>query len=193
MSHRKWDVWLCLCLCLAGWLSGSLTHPYNWHSDVFASYTAKSTRETLWSWVNDYDELLLEMRAGHVFADFSEGPITFPPPFRWRVGKHAGDYTSVRFALDDPPAVFMLKDLTYKHHLTHQEERLRAAYVLRKKGDGERIPSYTVRLQSSLDCTTTITQFTRPSIYVNAQTGPHPLPLPARRAATAAAPSLPDV
>ena len=63
---------------------------------AFLSYTGQSTAEGLWAWVNDYDELRLEMRAGHVFADFCEGPITFPPPFRWRVGKHAGDYTSVR-------------------------------------------------------------------------------------------------
>lgn len=89
-------------LCPSRWRTGTrpLTHcPSTYihtHSDAFASYTAKSTRQTLWGWVAQHDELLLEMRAGHVFADFSEGPITFPPPFRWRVGKHAGDYTSVR-------------------------------------------------------------------------------------------------
>lgn len=59
------------------------------------SYSAKRTCEGLWGWVADHDELLLEMRAGHVFAGFSEGPITFPPPFRWRRGGDAGDYTSV--------------------------------------------------------------------------------------------------
>lgn len=66
------------------------------NSGAFASYTAKTTSESLWAWVGEHDELLLEMRAGHVFADFSEGPIAFPPPFRWRRGKDAGDYTSVR-------------------------------------------------------------------------------------------------
>ncbi len=73
-------------------------HVYTQRSgEAFASFTAKSTHESLWSWVGDHDELLLEMRAGHVFADFSEGPITFPPPFRWRRGGNAGNYTSVRF------------------------------------------------------------------------------------------------
>ena len=76
-------------------------HVYTQRSgEAFASFTAKSTHESLWSWVGDHDELLLEMRAGHVFADFSEGPITFPPPFRWRRGGNAGNYTSVRCLVD---------------------------------------------------------------------------------------------
>lgn len=63
------------------------------------------------------------MRAGRVFHGFSEGELQWPAPFRWRRGAVAGDFT-------DP-------------------QRLAASYVLRKKGDGERVPSYTVCLTYS--------------------------------------------
>lgn len=73
-----------------------------------------------WQWVNEVDELQGEMRAGRVFHGFSEGELQWPAPFRWRRGAVAGDFT-------DP-------------------QRLAASYVLRKKGDGERVPSYTDRI-----------------------------------------------
>ncbi len=72
-----------------------------------------------WQWVNDVDELQTEMTAGRAFHGFSEGEIAFPPSFRWRRGAVAGDFT-------DPA-------------------RLAASYVLQKSGDGQRVPSYTVR------------------------------------------------
>ena len=106
------------------------TSSMNASSDAFSSFSSSTdgqlmfapctTAASLWSWVSDYDELKIEMHRGHVFVGFTEGPILFPPPFRWRRGGNAGDFTSV--------------------------EKMAAAYVLKKKGDGERVPSYTDRI-----------------------------------------------
>jgi hypothetical protein len=89
-------------------------------SDAFLVYSPKAPAGSLWDWVAEYDELMLEMRAGQVFAGFAEGPLTFPPPFRWRRGGNAGNFT--------------------------KDEQVAGAYVLMKKGDGERVPSYTDRI-----------------------------------------------
>jgi hypothetical protein len=103
-------------------------------SDVFSSFSTSSdaylvyaghshgaaSSASLWDWIAEYDELTIEMRAGQIFAGFAEGQLTFPPSFRWRCGGDAGDF------LD--------------------EDRMASAYVLKKKGDGERVPSYTDRI-----------------------------------------------
>ncbi len=89
-------------------------------SDAYLMYSSQPTAASVWNWVPEHDELKLEMRAGQVFAGFLEGPLAFPPPFRWRRGGNGGNFTN--------------------------EERLAGAYVLMKKGDGERVPSYTDRV-----------------------------------------------
>jgi len=89
-------------------------------SDAYLVYSPKTSTSSLWDWVAEYDELMLEMRAGQVFAGFVEGPLAFPPPFRWRRGGNAGSFT--------------------------KDERVAGAYMLMKKGDGERVPSYTDRV-----------------------------------------------
>lgn len=48
-----------------------------------------------WAWVRKYDELSRAMKEREVFSGFSEGPITFPPSFRWRRGANAGDFDQV--------------------------------------------------------------------------------------------------
>lgn len=35
-----------------------------------------------WGWVRKCDELSLSMRKGHIFYNFHEGPLLFPPSFR---------------------------------------------------------------------------------------------------------------
>ncbi len=45
-----------------------------------------------WRWVHEHDELSRVMRAGACFHGFVEGPLCFPPSFRWVKGARA-DYT----------------------------------------------------------------------------------------------------
>ena len=47
-----------------------------------------------WSdWVVSMDELSRSMRDRLVFWNFREGPLEFPPSYRWRRGAYLGDYT----------------------------------------------------------------------------------------------------
>lgn len=48
-----------------------------------------------WMWVRSMDQLTKEMNRGEVFAGFSEGPISFPPSYRWHRGAVAGDFNKV--------------------------------------------------------------------------------------------------
>lgn len=45
-----------------------------------------------WAWVKDVDGLLGMIRRGYVFTGFEEGPIVFPPTFKWNAGTTADDF-----------------------------------------------------------------------------------------------------
>lgn len=48
-----------------------------------------------WAWVQRYDELSKMMEQGSAFYGFVEGAITFPPSFKWKENKPAGDFTEM--------------------------------------------------------------------------------------------------
>jgi len=50
---------------------------------------------SIWAWMRTYDELTSEMASGNVFFGFKEGPITFPPSFRWRPRTIGGAFDRV--------------------------------------------------------------------------------------------------
>jgi len=106
----------------SGGITSDAFSSFSSSQDQFLVFTSKASTSTssLWGWVEEDDELRREIRTGQAFADFREGPLTFPPSFRWRRGGCAGDFSDAK--------------------------RMADAYVLVKKGDGERVPSYTDRI-----------------------------------------------
>lgn len=50
----------------------------------------------MWWSVMEEEELVREMGEGRVFWGFEEGEVAFPPSFRWKAGRHAGDCCEVR-------------------------------------------------------------------------------------------------
>jgi hypothetical protein len=56
--------------------------PPGFHLHRFASLLPDHSAGP-WGWVTALDELSHSRREGHVFWNFLEGEITFPPSFRW--------------------------------------------------------------------------------------------------------------
>lgn len=65
----------------------------------------QSSRAGAWSWVGGVDELMREMGKGEVFGGFQEGPVAFPPSFRWKAQARAQDFDQVCGMPSHRPAV----------------------------------------------------------------------------------------
>jgi len=56
---------------------------------------AQNGANNRWGWVVHYDELINEMALGEIFLGFKEGPLSFPPTYRWRPKTYGGGFDQV--------------------------------------------------------------------------------------------------
>lgn len=111
------------------------------------------SKQDTWAWVAEHDELGQAMKKGSVFFGFLEAPITFPPSFKWKQGRDAGNFTdlaTLEGMLRESYCIYFGGTNIYSFLLIICKHMLTGAYITKKDGKDDkasfRPPSYTDRI-----------------------------------------------